>query len=207
MLADALLVLFAYLTGSIASAVLVCRAMGLPDPRVEGSKNPGATNVLRLGGKTAAGLTLAGDVLKGLLPVVVARLLSDSPAAAAGATLATFLGHLYPVYFGFKGGKGVATAFGAVTGLAWPVALAMGVVWLSVAAASRYASLASLAAALCAPLAAWILVQHPAVLTCLTLMAGLIFWRHRANIARLKAGSESRIGEKRGGTAQADRSG
>lgn len=198
MLVDVLLVVFAYLVGSVASAVLVCRVMGLPDPRREGSGNPGATNVLRLGGKTAAGLTLAGDVLKGLLPVLVARFLSDSPAAAAGAMLAAFLGHLYPVYFGFRGGKGVATAFGAVTGLAWPVALAMGAVWLSVAAATRYASLASMSAAVFAPLAAAVVTPHPAVMLCLALIAAFIIWRHRENIARLKAGTESRIGEHAG---------
>lgn len=198
MLVDVLLVVFAYLVGSVASAVLVCRVMGLPDPRREGSGNPGATNVLRLGGKTAAGLTLAGDVLKGLLPVLVARFLSDSPAAAAGAMLAAFLGHLYPVYFGFRGGKGVATAFGAVTGLAWPVALAMGAVWLSVAAATRYASLASMSAAVFAPLAAVVVIPHPAAMLCLALIAAFIIWRHRENIARLKAGTESRIGEHAG---------
>lgn len=200
MLVDALLVILAYLVGSIASAVLVCRVMGLPDPRKEGSKNPGATNVLRLGGKTAAALTLAGDVLKGLLPVLFAQAISESPATVSAATLATFLGHLYPLYFGFKGGKGVATAFGAVTGLAWPVALAMGLVWLAVAAASRYSSLASMSAAVCAPLVALVVSGHPAVVVGLSLMAGLILWRHRANIARIKAGNESRIGQKAGGT-------
>lgn len=200
MLVDALLVILAYLVGSIASAVLVCRVMGLPDPRKEGSKNPGATNVLRLGGKTAAALTLAGDVLKGLLPVLFAQAISESPATVSAATLATFLGHLYPLYFGFKGGKGVATAFGAVTGLAWPVALAMGLVWLAVAAASRYSSLASMSAAVCAPLAALVVSGHPAVVVGLSLMAAFILWRHRANIARIKAGNESRIGQKAGGT-------
>lgn len=190
------LILFAYLVGSIASAVLICRVMGLPDPRLQGSKNPGATNVLRLGGKLAAALTLVGDVLKGVLPVVIAKAVSDSPEAAAGATLAAFLGHLYPLYFGFKGGKGVATAFGAIAGLAWPVAVFMGVVWLAVAAASRYSSLASMSAAVSAPLAALVVALQPAAVVSLTVIAGFILSRHRANIARLRSGTESRIGEK-----------
>lgn len=196
MLIEVSLVIFAYLVGSVASAVLVCRMMGLPDPRSEGSKNPGATNVLRLGGKTAAALTLTGDVLKGLVPVLIAGQFSDSAVTVSAATLAAFLGHLYPVYFGFKGGKGVATAFGAVTGLAWPVALIMGVVWLTIAAVFRYSSLASMSAAVCAPLAALALSAHLAVVVGLTLMAIFILWRHRANISRLKAGNESRIGQK-----------
>jgi len=196
MLIDVALVAIAYLVGSVASAVLVCRLMGLPDPRTGGSGNPGATNVLRMGGRLPAGLTLAGDVLKGLLPVLLARALSDNPTVAAGATLAAFLGHLYPLYFGFKGGKGVATAFGAVTGLAWPVALAMGVTWLVVAAASRYASLASILAAALAPLFALAFAPHPAIVVGLAVMAGFIVSRHRANIGRLRSGTESRIGDK-----------
>ncbi len=196
MLIDVALIAIAYLVGSLASAVLVCRFMGLEDPRSGGSGNPGATNVLRMGGKLPAGLTLAGDVLKGLLPVLLARALSDNPAVAAAATLAAFLGHLYPLYFGFKGGKGVATAFGAVTGLAWPVALAMGVTWLVVAAACRYASLASILAAALAPLFALAFAPHPANVAGLAVMAGFIVWRHRANIGRLRSGTESRIGDK-----------
>jgi glycerol-3-phosphate acyltransferase PlsY len=110
-----------YLCGSVASAVVVCRMMKLPDPRKGGSGNPGATNVLRLGGKKAAGLTLAGDVLKGVVPVLLAHLLTDSPAIIAGTAVAAVVGHMYPVFFGFKGGKGVATAFGAGW-LPWPPA-------------------------------------------------------------------------------------
>jgi glycerol-3-phosphate acyltransferase PlsY len=119
-----------YLCGSVASAVVVCRMMKLPDPRKGGSGNPGATNVLRLGGKKAAGLTLAGDVLKGVVPVLLAHLLTDSPAIIAGTAVAAVVGHMYPVFFGFKGGKGVATAFGAVAALVYPVALFMGAVWV-----------------------------------------------------------------------------
>ena len=152
---DAAVVLVAYLVGSIASAIVVCRVMGLPDPRTEGSGNPGATNVLRTAGKTPAALTLAGDVLKGVAPVLLAKGLGLSPAAVALAALAAFLGHLYPLYFGFRGGKGVATALGAVAALSWPVAAAMCALWLVVAAATRYASLASMIAAIGAPVAAF----------------------------------------------------
>ena len=189
-----LLIASAYLIGSVASAVVVCRFLNLPDPRSGGSGNPGATNVLRIGGKSAAALTLAGDVVKGLVPVLLARALSNELVVAAAA-LAAFLGHLYPIYFGFAGGKGVATAFGAVAGLAFPVMLVMGVAWLIVVAATRYVSLASVVAAGVAPVAAFALALHPATFAALAVMAGFIVHRHKANIARLRSGTESRIGE------------
>jgi hypothetical protein len=116
---DILLILGGYLFGSISAAIVVCKLMGLPDPRTEGSRNPGTTNVLRLGGKKAAILTLAGDMLKGLLPVLIARALHAGPEVQAVTALAAFLGHLYPVFFGFQGGKGVATALGVFFGLHW----------------------------------------------------------------------------------------
>ena len=189
-----LLIASAYLIGSVASAILVCRLMNLPDPRSGGSGNPGATNVLRVGGKVPAALTLIGDVLKGLLPVLLARALSSELVVAASA-LATFLGHLYPLYFGFKGGKGVATAFGAAAGLAFPVMLTMAVAWLVVVAATRYVSLASMVAAGIAPVAAFALALHPATFAALAAIAGLIIYRHKANIERLRSGTESRLGE------------
>ena len=195
---DAAVVLVAYLIGSIASAILVCRAMGLPDPRGEGSGNPGATNVLRIGGKAAAALTLAGDVLKGVLPVLLASGLSRSPAVEAIAALAAFLGHLYPLYFRFRGGKGMATALGAIAALAWPVACTMCAIWLAVAAATRYSSLASMTAAIGAPIAALWLAPHPANVGVLAIVAGLLLWRHRGNVRRLLRGTESRIGQRAG---------
>ena len=185
-----------YLCGSVASAIIVCRLLGLPDPRAGGSGNPGATNVLRLGGKGAAALTLAGDVLKGALPVALARMTSDDPLVAAGGAIGAFVGHLYPVFFRFRGGKGVATTFGAVATLFWPVGLGMGVVWVAVAAASRYASLASIAAALSAPILAVLLAAQPAHIGALTLIGTLLIWRHRDNVARVRAGTENRIGTK-----------
>ena len=193
---DVAVILAAYLAGSIASAVLVCRALDLPDPRGEGSGNPGATNVLRIGGKGPAALTLAGDVLKGVAPVLLAKALALSPAAQALTALAAFLGHLYPLYFRFQGGKGVATALGAVTALDWPVGLAMCVLWLAVAAATRYSSLASMVAAVGAPAAALWLAPGPANVAALAALAAFVLWRHRGNVRRLVDGTESRIGQR-----------
>ena len=182
-----------YLCGSLASAVVVCRMMKLPDPREGGSGNPGATNVLRLGGKKAAGLTLAGDVLKGVVPVLLAHVLTDSPAILAGTAVAAVVGHMYPVFFGFKGGKGVATAFGAVAALVYPVALFMAAVWVLAAMATRYASLASMAAAVAAPLFALVFIREPAYIIGLSVIAALLVYRHRGNIERLRQGSEPEI--------------
>ena len=148
-----LFIVLGYLAGSISTAIIVCRAMGLPDPRSEGSRNPGATNVLRFGGKKAAAITLAGDFLKGLLPVLLARGVGVDEIGLALTGLAAFLGHLYPVFFGFEGGKGVATAFGVILGLSWLTALAMSVVGASLAGRSsngmRYAKGLSVAKRLC----------------------------------------------------------
>jgi glycerol-3-phosphate acyltransferase PlsY len=188
-----------YLAGSLASAIIVCRAMGLPDPRTGGSGNPGATNVLRLGGKKAAALTLVGDVLKGVTPVLAAHALSAPDPAIALTALGAFLGHLYPVYFRFQGGKGVATAFGAVAALSWPVGLVFALLWVGLAAATRYASVASLSAAAAAPVAALLLAGNAVHAGVLTLIAAFIWWRHRENIARLRAGTEGRIGQRRTG--------
>ena len=134
---DYLIILGGYMFGSISTAIIVCKLMGLPDPRTEGSKNPGATNVARLGGKKAAALTLAGDMLKGLIPVLIAQYLQMSPVILAATALAAFLGHLYPVFFGFQGGKGVATAFGVIYGLYWPVGLLTTATWLAMAVVFR----------------------------------------------------------------------
>ena len=170
--------------------------MGLPDPRGEGSGNPGATNVLRMAGKGPAALTLAGDVLKGVGPVLLASGLSRSPTVVALAALAAFLGHLWPLYFRFRGGKGMATALGAIAALAWPVAGVMCAIWLAVAAATRYSSLASMTAAVAAPIAALWIAPHPANPGVLAVIAVLLLWRHRANIQRLVRGTESRIGRR-----------
>jgi acyl phosphate:glycerol-3-phosphate acyltransferase len=147
-----LLPILGYLFGSISSAVVVSRLMGLDDPREVGSKNPGATNVLRYGGKLAAILTLAGDVLKGVIPVLIARYVTDDPAILATTALTAFLGHLFPVFFGFHGGKGVATALGVWLALNPWIGLLLAATWLATAAITRYSSLSSLAASMLAPL-------------------------------------------------------
>ncbi|MEM7194610.1 MAG: glycerol-3-phosphate 1-O-acyltransferase PlsY [Pseudomonadota bacterium] len=188
-----LLPVLAYLFGSISSAVVVSKLMGLPDPRTAGSNNPGATNVLRLGGKKAAVITLIGDVLKGLIPMLIARMLSDSSLTLALVGLAAFLGHLYPVFFGFKGGKGVATAAGVFIGLSSFLVLILLAVWLVIAVTTRYSSLAALVAAAAAPfLVLAVLPGLPLFLMAL-IIAVMLFWRHRENISRLLSGNESRI--------------
>jgi glycerol-3-phosphate acyltransferase PlsY len=189
-----LFVVLGYLAGSIATAILVCRIMGLPDPRSEGSRNPGATNVLRFGGKKAAAITLAGDFLKGLLPVLLARGAGLEEIGLALTALAAFLGHLYPVFFGFQGGKGVATAFGAILGLSWPVALAALATWLLMAFLVRISSLSALTAAVFAPLYGWWFDLPLARNMVMLVMAALLIWRHRSNIQNLLAGVEDKIG-------------
>ena len=141
---SAALIIFGYLLGSISSAIIACRLMGLPDPRTEGSRNPGATNVLRFGGKKAGAVSLAGDMLKGVIPVVVAHLASVEPLIVGLTALAAFLGHLYPVFFGFKGGKGVATMLGALLGIHFWVGLATCGVWLFMAFVVKVSSAAAL---------------------------------------------------------------
>ncbi len=190
----ALLIAAGYLFGSLSSAIIVCRLWGLPDPRTQGSSNPGATNVLRFGGKKAAAVTLLGDTLKGVLPVLIARLLGADAATLALVAMAAFLGHLYPLFFGFKGGKGVATALGVLLGLAWPVALAAAGTWLVVAKLFKISSLAALIAAALSPLFAWLLGQPRAFIIMLVVMSVLLVWRHRSNIRKLISGAESTIG-------------
>ncbi len=190
---DFLLVAGGYLLGSISTAIIVCKMMGLPDPRTEGSRNPGATNVARLGGKKAAALTLIGDMLKGLIPVLIAHALHASPIVLAATALAAFMGHLYPVFFGFQGGKGVATALGVIYGLYWPVGLFTTGIWLAMAVVFRYSSLAALTAILLTPLGfLWLKPDMPIVIAMLV-MTVILYWRHRSNIANLLNGKEGKI--------------
>ena len=184
-----------YLLGSVSSAVVVSRLMNLPDPRSEGSGNPGATNVLRLGNKVAAGLTLAGDILKGVLPVLAARWLSDDPLSVALAGTGAFFGHLFPLFFGFKGGKGVATALGVFAAVSLSVAGGLALTWLVVALVFRYSSLAAVASAASAPIWTWWLLAAPVYTGLAMLLALMLILRHRANIGRLLAGTESKIGK------------
>ncbi|PMS17381.1 glycerol-3-phosphate acyltransferase [Trinickia dabaoshanensis] len=197
----------AYLIGSISFAVIVSAAMGLADPRSYGSKNPGATNVLRSGNKTAAILTLLGDAFKGWLAVwLVTRVgprfgLGDT--AVALAAIAVFLGHLYPVFFKFKGGKGVATAAGVLLAIHPVLGLATALTWLIVAFFMRYSSLAALVSAVFAPLFDIFLFGENEIAWSVFAMSALLVWRHRANIGKLIAGTESRIGDKKSGAQAA----
>ncbi len=191
---------FAYLVGSIPFAVVVSRAMGLPDPRSFGSGNPGATNVLRSGSKLAAILTLAGDALKGWLPVWVAIRLDLGELVVAVVVVAAFLGHVYSVWLRFKGGKGVATAAGAILAADWRVGAAAMVAWLGVAVATRYASLASIVGAIVAPAAVWGWRGFGPLFLATCVLCAVLVWRHEGNIRKLLRGEESRIGEKKAAT-------
>ncbi len=186
-----------YLAGSIPFAVLVSRAMRLPDPRTYGSGNIGATNVLRSGSRAAALITLAGDAAKGWAAVLVAHAAGVGPGLAALVGFCAFLGHVFPVWLRFRGGKGVATAAGVLIALDWRVGLAALAAWAVVAFATRYSSLAALCAALVAPAAAWYLSGAGPVLAAVAAMSLVLVVRHEANIRKLLRGEESRIGGKR----------
>lgn len=192
-----ILIAAAYLIGSISFAVLVSRALGLPDPHTYGSGNPGATNVLRTGCKRAAVLTLIGDGLKGGIALWLAQragvLAEISEATLAGVALAAFLGHLFPVYFRFKGGKGVATAAGILLVMDWRLGIAVLLVWLTVALLTRYSSLAAISSAALAPLIGFFLLGPGYSTGAVLLIALLMVWRHGANLRKLLDGTESRI--------------
>jgi len=205
MLLIACAVLVAYLLGSLTFAVFVCKLLGLPDPRTYGSKNPGSSNVLRSGSKIAALLTLLLDALKGYIPVLLIQLYGANYGMAEGtmalAGLAAFFGHLYPVFFKFKGGKGVATAAGVIFAIHWPLGLATLGTWLIIAYFFRYSSLAALVSALFVPVyylmgdgAAW--NAETPIAMALVVMSAMLIYAHRANITRLLAGTESRLGKK-----------
>ena len=194
-MAIALAVLGAYLLGSVSFAVVVSKAMRLPDPRTYGSKNPGATNVLRSGSKAAAVLTLLGDGAKGWLAVWLAQIYV--PEAVPYVALAVFLGHLFPVFHAFVGGKGVATAAGVLFGIDWRLGLGTVATWIIIALFLRYSSLAALIAALFAPFFTALLLGFDARFVAVLVMSAFLIWRHRENIKRLVAGTESRIGAKK----------
>jgi len=192
---DNLYILAAYLIGSISSAIITCKIMSLPDPRSGGSRNPGATNVLRLAGKKAAAITLAGDMLKGFLPVQIAVLLSLNNYSIALIGVAAFLGHLFPIFFGFKGGKGVATMLGVCFGFSPWVGLATATTWLFVAKVLRISSLSALISMLLAPVYVWLFMDnHTTFLVATSVMTLILFWRHRSNIINLITGKEGHIG-------------
>lgn len=165
--------------------------MGLPDPRDQGSGNPGATNVMRFGGKKAAGITLLGDLLKGLIPVAIAKSVNAPVELVALTGLSAFFGHLYPVFFGFKGGKGVATSIGALLGYSFVLGIAFAVTWLAMYKIGKISSLSALIASILSPLYAWFIIGDTAVVGAALMMTVFLLWRHKANIQRLLAGQES----------------
>ncbi len=190
-----LMILFAYLLGSISSAILISKLFRLPDPRTEGSNNPGATNVYRLGGKLPATLVLVFDILKGTIPVWSAYFLKLDPISLGLIAIAACLGHIYPVFFGFKGGKAVATAFGALL----PIGLSLGglliATWLMIVWLTGYSSLAAIITVVLAPLFTWFI--KPLYTVPVIMLACLIVFRHRANIVRLIKGTEPKVKQKK----------
>jgi acyl phosphate:glycerol-3-phosphate acyltransferase len=189
--------LIAYLVGSLSSAIIVCKMMALPDPRTQGSGNPGATNVLRIGGKGAAIITLLGDMLKGVVPVLAAKWYGLSPIGLALVTFAAFIGHLFPIFFRFEGGKGVATTLGCLLALSWPAGLSWIGTWLMIAILFRYSSLAALITSLLAPVYTWYFTHNVIFTITIALMSLILIYRHRSNMKNLLRGEEHKIGKKK----------
>lgn len=190
------LVIFAYLLGSVSSAIIVCKIMAYPDPRTQGSHNPGATNVLRFAGKKAAAFTLLGDVFKGFIPVLLAHLLGVDETILALTMLAAFLGHIYPVFFSFQGGKGVATAFGTLLACSPWVGVAVLGTWLLMAAIFKISSVSALVSASLAPVYVYLLTSSSELTVASSAMSILLIWRHRSNIQNLLSGKEEKIKSK-----------
>ena len=188
---DIIMIIAGYLAGSVCSAIILARLMGLPDPRGEGSGNPGATNMLRVGGKKAAFLTLIGDMLKGVIPVLVAIQLGVHPQLILVVGFAAFLGHLYPVFFKFQGGKGVATAIGIIAASNWILGLFTGAVWLGMALITKISSLSALTAFALTPVFAWLMGYSMFTVGILIVISVMLFWRHRTNIRMLLDGTET----------------
>ncbi len=193
-------VIAAYLIGSLSFAVIVSKYYGMDDPRTYGSGNPGATNVLRSGKKKAAALTLLGDAFKGLVAVILARCLQDalnlSDITIAAVAVAALVGHMWPIFFGFKGGKGVATALGVLLALSPATALVCAAIWLVMAFGFKVSSLAALAATVAAPLVAFWLMPYPSWAWATVVIAVLVLYRHKSNIQNLLQGKEGKIGDK-----------
>ena len=193
MLINIVLIFLAYLLGSISTAILVCKLLGLSDPRTGGSGNPGTTNVMRLHGKTAAFLTLTGDVFKGIIPVLLAKVIVGSEFIIALSGFAAFLGHIFPIYFKFRGGKGVATLIGILLATHWLLGLAYVITWILTAAIFRYSSLAALIATLSIPFYTYFLEQNFQYTVSFSMIAVILFWRHKSNIHNLLNNKERKI--------------
>ncbi len=198
MLVNIFAVLIAYLIGSLSFAVIVSKIYGMDDPRSYGSGNPGATNILRTGKKKVAALTLLGDALKGLFAVLLALWLQDalhlSNETIASVAVAVLVGHMWPVFFGFKGGKGVATAVGVLLALSWPLALLCIFIWLVMAFGFKVSSLAALTVAVLAPIFAYFIIDYSSWVWAVVIIAALVLYRHKSNIQKLIKGEEGKIG-------------
>lgn len=185
-----------YLIGSISSSILIARLLNLPDPRGLGSGNPGATNMLRTGSKKAAVFTLVGDLLKSLIPLLIARYFGFELFALCLMGLAAIIGHMYPIYYQFRGGKGVATTVGVLLAINWQLALSWGVIWLITAMVTRFSSLAAIVATISLPVVAYFLNLPTYLLLTTVAIVVLVIWRHQSNIRNLLSGKEDKIGAK-----------
>lgn len=194
LITEILLVTGAYLLGSLSSAIIVCHLMGLPDPRTQGSKNPGATNVLRFGGKKAAAIVLVADMLKGFIPVLIAQLLHMESMILAATGVAAFLGHLLPIFFGLRGGKGVATFLGVLLAMQWMVGLAVVATWLVMAKGFKVSSLSALVAAVLAPFYQYWISSDQSLVIGTAFMSVVLIARHHSNIRNMITGKEDKIG-------------
>ena len=193
MLINILLIFSAYLLGSVSAAIIVCKTLGLSDPRTGGSGNPGTTNVMRLYGKKAAFLTLVGDIFKGIIPVLLAKVIVNSEFIIAICGLAAFLGHIFPIYFKFEGGKGVATLIGILFATHWLLGVSYIITWILTALIFRYSSLAALIAALPIPIYSYFIEHNNQYTISFTVIAIILFWRHKPNIYNLLNGKEDKI--------------
>ena len=193
MLINILLIFSAYLLGSISAAIIVCKTLGLSDPRTGGSGNPGTTNVMRLYGKKAAFLTLVGDIFKGIIPVLLAKVIVNSEFIIAICGLAAFLGHIFPIYFKFEGGKGVATLIGILFATHWLLGVSYIITWILTALIFRYSSLAALIAALPIPIYCYFIEHNNQYTISFAVIAIILFWRHKPNIYNLLNGKEDKI--------------
>lgn len=193
MIINYLLIAAAYIIGSLSSAIIVCKLWGLPDPRSQGSNNPGATNVLRIGGKLPAIITLLGDGGKGFLPTLLVMQLGYPSWVVGGVMLTALLGHIYPIFFKFKGGKGVATAMGAYLGLNWILGSVLIIVWALPIVLTRLSSLGAIISLLFAPFVGWYLLKDVTIFGIMSIMSIILLWRHKSNIVRLCTGKESKV--------------
>tara|TARA_B110001454_G_scaffold71997_1_gene69918 strand:+ start:413 stop:997 length:585 start_codon:yes stop_codon:yes gene_type:complete len=193
MLINILLIFSAYLLGSVSAAIIVCKTLGLSDPRAGGSGNPGTTNVMRLYGKKAALLTLVGDICKGIIPILFAKVIVNSEFIIAICGLAAFLGHIFPIYFKFEGGKGVATLIGILFATHWLLGVSYIITWILTALIFRYSSLAALIAALPIPIYSYFIEHNNQYTISFTVIAIILFWRHKPNIYNLLNGKEDKI--------------